>query len=322
MKMQKSDILKTIICSILFVCFAIFCFWRTKQIADSVYQNTNKFGFSYNWLLPQFSFIQGPNNVIKQSNIILIISAMIFFSSNKTYAANLINMVKISFYYSIIVPFTTTVLAFSQFGIMNISVNFNIILRSFVSFLGLFFFSLFWCLFTLGIFYSIKILTSRMFWGYICSGIFLIIEGFILYSRTSILGKYAPISPDILSKEILILQFPYWASNGWVLKENIGFPYANTSFFYSNMDQFNMMYIILILLIYIIIVNFLPFYMSRTKAIAQSFGFIGIPDDEILNYLSIQTGKSFYKKEHKNYVTIYIGKGICKKRIFINKNKK
>jgi len=238
MRRLKMKYSKIIACNLLFVVFSAICFYRTLEIADSIFQNTKQFGYAYNWLLPQFSFIQGPNNVLKQCSFVLILSSITYINPSNSYVLNVKEIIILSLSSAIIVPLTTFALSIARFGFNFINANFNLVFHSFLSILMFFIFSLFWCILTLGIMQSINILTRKKIFSYMGAGLLLLFKGIIFYSRTEVLGKFAFLSPYVLTKEIVIKQFPYWIENKWVMNSNLGFPYANTSHFHYEVQIF------------------------------------------------------------------------------------
>lgn len=79
------------------------------------------------------------------------------------------------------------------------------------------------------------------------------------------------------------------------------------------------------MIFYLLITNLIPMLHTisilhtKNQKLAQAYGFIGIPDENIICHAEERIGKPIIIKEHKKYITLKIGKGFCKKKIFIKK---
>ncbi len=312
----RSQILN-LISIVIFIFFTIICFQKTLTIANDIYDNTQQFGYSYNWLLPQFSFIQGPNIVLKYCNFIIILDTILNFDYRRNYISHCSKTALRCIVYVLIIILTTLIQSFLHFGLISIASPFNVLLHSLLSYFYFYLFCVFWGLLTLGILYSIKIVTSRPLFCFLGGICFLIVEGAQLHFRHYFWGR---LSPAVLAKEILINQFQYWEKAGWVYQSNIGFPYANVSAFFD--EKINIIIVFLILILYLFIVHLIPLlsiYQNYQNSVAQSYGFIGIPDDKIIEILSNKLNLPVKKRESKRFIIITVGKGIKRKNIYMKK---
>lgn len=306
---RKRETISIIVAAILQIILMIYCFSKTMVIADDIYQNTADYGFSYNWLLPQFFCIQSANTTLKLNYIVLIICSVIIFDSRYSYKRNCRKTFYTSVIYSLIQLFTFLGLSIIRFGKQHIETTANISLHSILSICCLLLTNLFWGFLMLGILYSFKTIFSDKV-AYIVGSILILYVLICFYFRFTLFT----LSPISLSKEIVISNFPYWDQNKWVYKANIGFPYANYSSYGSSMP---LPVTFIILLIYLMFVDIIPIWSIKQNKLKKIYGINNI------NNLSIQQDNNYTVelKQYKLFYRIIVKDKGKKKNIFFRRNK-